>query len=128
MKMTLSTFLVLALIGALAGIISGLVGVGGGIIMVPLFILFLGISQHNAQGLSLAVMLPPVTFLAVYNYHTAGSGGNIDWRIALTVALLFMIGGYVGSKIALQIDQRILKKIFGVMMLLVALKLIFSNK
>lgn len=125
--MTLTTILILILIGLLAGILSGLVGVGGGIIMVPLFILFLGLNQYNAQGLSLAVMLPPVTFLAVYNYHTAGEGGNIDWKIALIVSVLFIIGGFLGSKIALQIDQRMLKKIFGAMMLIVAIKLIFSK-
>ncbi len=125
--MTTTTIIILIIIGISAGILSGLVGVGGGIIMVPLFVLFLGLTQHNAQGLSLAVMLPPVTFLAVYNYHTAGTGGNIDWRIALTVSILFIIGGFIGSKIALQIDQRILRKIFGVFMLLVAVKLIFTK-
>ena len=124
--MTTGTVLTLIIIGLAAGILSGLVGVGGGIIMVPLFILFLGLSQHNAQGLSLAVMLPPVTFLAVYNYHKAG-GGSIDWRVALIVSVLFIIGGFLGSKIALQIDQRMLRKIFGVMMLIVAFKLIFSK-
>ncbi|OGS71438.1 MAG: permease [Flavobacteria bacterium RIFCSPLOWO2_12_FULL_35_11] len=125
--MTVTTILILIIIGLSAGILSGLVGVGGGIVMVPLFVLFLGLTQHNAQGLSLAVMLPPVTFLAVYNYHTAGTGGNIDWRIALTVSLLFAIGGFIGSKIALQIDQRMLRKIFGVFMLFVAVKLIFTK-
>jgi len=127
MKMTTATIITLIIIGLSAGILSGLVGVGGGIIMVPLFVLFLGLTQHNAQGLSLAVMLPPVTFLAVYNYHTAGTGGNIDWRIAVTVSILFIIGGFIGSKIALQIDQRMLRKIFGVFMLLVAVKLIFTK-
>lgn len=125
--MTISTIITLIIIGLLAGVLSGLVGVGGGIIMVPLFVIFLGLTQHNAQGLSLAVMLPPVTFLAVYNYHQAGDGGNIDWRIALTVSLLFIIGGFLGSKLALQIDQRILKKVFGVFMLIVAIKLIFTK-
>ncbi|WP_298263379.1 TSUP family transporter [Lutibacter sp.] len=124
--MTLTTIITLIFIGLLAGILSGLVGVGGGIIMVPLFVLFLGLTQHNAQGLSLAVMLPPVTFLAVYNYHKAG-GGSIDWKVALIVSTLFIIGGFIGSKLALQIDQRMLKKIFGVMMLVVAIKLIFSK-
>jgi uncharacterized membrane protein YfcA len=127
MKMTVTTILILIIIGLSAGILSGLVGVGGGIIMVPLFVLFLGLTQHNAQGLSLAVMLPPVTFLAVYNYHTAGTGGNIDWRIAIMVSILFIIGGFIGSKIALQIDQRMLRRIFGVFMLLVAVKLIFTK-
>ena len=124
--MTITTILALIIIGLLAGILSGLVGVGGGIIMVPLFVIFLGLTQHNAQGLSLAVMLPPVTFLAVYNYHKAG-GGSIDWKVALIVSTLFIVGGFVGSKMALQLDQRILKKIFGLMMLVVAIKLIFSK-
>lgn len=125
MKMTITTILILIIIGLSAGILSGLVGVGGGVIMVPLFVLFLGLTQHNAQGLSLAVMLPPVTFLAVYNYQKAG--GGIDWRVALTVSLLFVIGGFIGSKIALQIDQRMLKKVFGFLMLIVAIKLIFTK-
>lgn len=125
--MTITTIITLVLIGLIAGILSGLVGVGGGIIMVPLFVLVLGLTQHNAQGLSLAVMLPPVTFLAVYNYHTAGDGGNIDWRVALTVSVLFIVGGFLGSKLALRIDQQVLKRVFGVFMLLVALKLIFTK-
>ncbi|MBL4744859.1 MAG: sulfite exporter TauE/SafE family protein [Flavobacteriaceae bacterium] len=122
--MTLTTLLLLIIIGLCAGTLSGLIGIGGGIIMVPLFVLFLGISQHNAQGLSLAVMLPPVTFLAVYNYHKEG---EIDWKIAIVVSIMFIIGGYFGSKLALQIDQRILKKIFGGLMLIVALKLLFTK-
>lgn len=124
MKMTITTIFTLIIIGLLAGILSGLVGVGGGIIMVPLFILFLGLTQHNAQGMSLAVMLPPVTFLAVYNYHKAGV---INWKAAIIVSILFIIGGYLGSKLALQIDQKTLKKIFGLVMLIVAFKLIFSK-
>ncbi len=125
MKMTVSTVIILILIGLIAGVLSGFVGVGGGIIMVPLFVLFLGLGQHNAQGLSLAVMLPPVTFLAVYNYHHAG--GGIDWKVALIVSVLFIIGGFIGSKLALQIDQRLLKKIFGFVMLIIAIKLIFTK-
>ncbi|MGV8946035.1 MAG: TSUP family transporter [Lutibacter sp.] len=127
MKMTVTTILILIIIGLSAGVLSGMVGVGGGIIMVPMFVLFLGLTQYNAQGLSLAVMLPPVTFLAVYNYHTAGNGGNIDWRIAITVSILFVLGGFIGSKIALQIDQRMLRKIFGIFMLFVAIRLILTK-
>ena len=123
--MTLSTVLILIVIGLIAGILSGLVGVGGGILMVPMFVIFLGITQHNAQGMSLAVMLPPVTFLAVYNYHKAG---EIDWRMALIVSAVFIIGGFFGSKIALKIDQLTLKRIFGVMMLIAAIKLMFFSK
>ena len=95
--MTLSTIIILLIIGLLAGVLSGMVGVGGGILMVPMFVFFLGLTQHNAQGMSLAVMLPPVTFFAVYNYHKSG---EIDWKMALIVSLLFFIGGFIGSKIA----------------------------
>ncbi|GAB1309734.1 sulfite exporter TauE/SafE family protein [Urechidicola sp. KH5] len=125
MKMTLTTILILLIIGLAAGILSGLVGVGGGILMVPMFVFLLGMTQHNAQGMSLAVMLPPVTFLAVYNYHKAG---EVDWKMAIIASALFFIGGYVGSKMALRIDQLLLKRIFGVMMLVVAIKLIFFSK
>ena len=82
-------------------------------------------SQHNAQGMSLAVMLPPVTFLAVYNYHKAG---EVDWKIAIIVSTVFIIGGFIGSKFALKIDEVILKKVFGVLMLAVAIKLLFFSK
>ena len=123
--MTLSTILILVIIGLCAGVLSGLVGVGGGVIMVPLFVLLLGLTQHNAQGMSLAVMLPPVTFLAVYNYHKAG---EVNWKLALIASAVFIIGGFLGSKLALKIDQLLLKKIFGVFMLIIAVKLIFFSK
>tara|TARA_B110000285_G_C14929079_1_gene516484 strand:- start:44 stop:421 length:378 start_codon:yes stop_codon:yes gene_type:complete len=125
MKMTLITFFILVFIGLSAGVLSGLVGVGGGILMVPMYVLFLGLSQHNAQGLSLAVMLPPVTFIAVYNYHKAG---EVDWKLALVVSAFFVIGGLFGSKIALKIDQLTLKRIFGGLMLIAAIKLMFFSK
>jgi hypothetical protein len=125
MKMTVTTIILLIIIGLLAGLLSGLIGIGGGIIMVPLFIVLLGLSQHNAQGMSLAVMLPPVTFLAVYNYHKAG---QVDWKMALVASAVFIIGGYVGSKFALKIDQAILRKIFGIVMLVIAVKMIFFSK
>jgi len=123
--MTTSTILFLIIIGLCAGLLSGLIGIGGGIIMVPLFVFLLGMSQHNAQGMSLAVMLPPVTFLAVYNYHKAG---EVDWKMALIASAVFIVGGFIGSKFALKIDEVILKKIFGVLMLVVAIKLLFFSK
>lgn len=122
--MTTSLVLTLIVIGLLAGFLSGLIGVGGGIIMVPLFVLFLGFSQHQAQGLSLAVLLPPVTFLAVYNYYQAGA---IDWRYALIVSSIFIVGGFIGSKVALSIDQQTLKKVFGGILMLISLKLILGK-
>lgn len=105
--MTLHTILLLILIGILAGILSGLVGVGGGVIMVPLLVFLLGFSQHQAQGTSLAVLVVPVTGIAVYNYFKEG---YIDWRYAAIIAVFFVVGGYFGSKMAINIDQKILKK------------------
>lgn len=122
--MTVTLVLTLVIIGLLAGFLSGLIGVGGGIIMVPMFLIFLGLTQHQAQGLSLAVLLPPVTFMAVYNYHQAGA---IDWRFALIVSAVFIIGGFIGSKVALSIDQQTLKKVFGGILLLIAAKLILGK-
>ena len=123
--MTLSTVLLLILIGLAAGLLSGLVGVGGGIIMVPLFAVLLGYSQHGAQGMSLAVMLPPVTFLAAYNYHKAGA---VDWKMALIVSGVFVIAAFFGSKIAMKINETTLKKAFGFLMLVISLKMIFFSK
>ena len=115
--------LILIGIGILAGILSGLVGVGGGIVMVPLFVYLLNFTQHNAQGLSLAVMLPPVTYFAVNNYSNTAP---INWYYMITIAILFSIGGFIGSKIALKINQKSLKKIFAVLQIIVAVKMIFD--
>lgn len=122
--MSLTTILILIVIGVAAGVLSGVVGVGGGIIMVPALIYFMAMSQHEAQGTSLAVMLPPIGLLAAWNYHKAGA---LNWKFAIIMALAFIIGGYFGSKIALSIDQRMLKKIFGIVMLLVSAKLILGK-
>ena len=115
--------LILIGIGILAGVMSGLVGVGGGIVMVPLFVYLLNFTQHNAQGLSLAVMLPPVTYFAVSNYN---HNEPINWYFMAAIAILFSIGGFIGSKIALRINQKSLKKIFAVLQLIVAIKMIFD--
>ncbi len=123
--MTPTTIITLIIIGILAGFLSGMVGIGGGILMVPMFVFFMGLTQHAAQGVSLAVMLPPITLLAVYNYHKAG---ELDWKIAAITSILFVIGGYFGSKVALKIDQLTLKRIFGVLMFFTAIKLMFFSK
>ena len=122
--MSIQIILSLVLIGILAGILSWLVGVGGGVIMVPLLVLLLGFSQHQAQGTSLAVLVVPVTAVAVYNYYKEGF---IDWRYAAIIAVFFVIGGYFGSKIAIGFDQRMLKKIFGVILLLIAGKILLEK-
>ena len=122
--MDIQVVLSLVLIGILAGILSGLVGVGGGVIMVPLLVLLLGFNQHQAQGTSLAVLVVPVTAVAVYTYHKEGF---IDWRYVGLIAMFFVIGGYFGSKIAVGLDQKMLKKVFGFILLIIAGKMLLGK-
>jgi uncharacterized membrane protein YfcA len=112
-------------IGVLAGILSGFMGVGGGVVMIPLMMLLLGYDQHQAQGMSLAVLAVPVTFVAAYTYHK--SGYPINWKFAVIVAVFFVVGGFLGSKLAVKIDQVILKKVFAIILLIVAIRLYFSK-
>ena len=114
----------LIVIGLLAGILSGVLGVGGGLIMIPLMVILLGYNQHEAQGTSLAVLAIPVTFFAAYNYY---SEGFVNWKFALIIALSFAVGGYFGSKFAISINQSMLKKIFGVILLIAAYKMFFGK-
>lgn len=123
--MNLTVLVSLIIIGLAAGILSGFMGVGGGVVMIPLMMLFLGFDQHEAQGMSLAVLAVPVTFIAAYTYHT--SGHPINWKFAIIIALFFVVGGYIGSKFAVKIDQSILKKIFASILVIAALKLFFSK-
>lgn len=123
--MNLTLILSLVAIGLLAGILSGFMGVGGGVVMIPLMILFLGYNQHESQGLSLAVLAVPVTFVAAYTYHT--SGHPINWKYALVIALCFVLGGFIGSKFAVAINQNLLKKIFAVVLVVAAIKMFFGK-
>lgn len=114
----------LMLIGLFAGFASGMIGIGGGVVIVPALIYFLHLSQHEAQGVSIGMLLMPVGFLAAYNYHKSG---NFHFNYSLVIGLTFVAGAFLGSKLSLNIDQAIMRKIFGVIMLLLALKMIFSK-
>ena len=122
--MSASSIAILLVIGLCAGILSGFVGVGGGIIIVPALVIFLGFSQHVAQGTSLGMMLPPIGILAVMNYYKSG---NIDMKASLILCLTFVVGGYLGSKLSIAIDQKVVKKIFAVIMLIASVKLLMSK-
>jgi uncharacterized protein len=124
MKMSTSMLLVLIVIGIITGIMAGMLGIGGAIIMIPALVFLMGFSQQMAQGTSLAVMLPPVGIIAAYNYYKAG---HVDIKVAVILAVCFLIGSYFGSKAALTIPQPVLKKVFGVLLLLVAAKMLFSK-
>jgi len=122
--MSILTFIILIIIGLLAGILSGLVGVGGGILIIPLLIIFLGLTQHEAQGTALLTMLPPIGILAAINYC---KGGFVKWEYAIVIAFTFVIGGYLGSKLSLSLPPQTVRRVFGVIMLLGAIKLISSK-
>jgi uncharacterized membrane protein YfcA len=122
--MTVTQLLLLAIIGLMAGVFSGTFGVGGAIIVIPSLIFFLGLSQHQAQGTSLAFMIPPVTMMAALNYS---KNGYVNWRFAVVLAIMFVVGTYFGSMLSVSIPEKILKKMFGGLLLLVALKIIFSK-
>lgn len=122
--MTLQIILSLILIGILAGVLSGLVGVGGGIIMVPLLVMFFNFNQHEAQGTSLAVLAVPVTAVAVFNYYKEG---QINLKYAAIIAVFFVLGSIVGSKLALTLDQKVLKKVFAVVLLAIAGKMLWDK-
>ena len=125
-NMTAQIIIIIVIIGLAAGILSGLVGIGGGIILVPALIYFLQYTQHQAQGTSLGVLALPVVLVAFLNYyHKCKSMGQpIDWRIILLLAAGFVIGGYLGSSLALKIDKDSLKKIFAAILFYTAIKML----
>lgn len=122
--MTSQAIIILALIGISAGILSGFVGIGGGIVIVPALIYFLGLTQHEAQGTSLFVLVLPVVFLAMMNYWKTD---NVNWRFGLVIASTFIIGGYIGSKLALKLSPGMVKLIFGLIMAYVSFRLVVSG-
>jgi len=122
--MTFQTIVLLVLIGIVSGILSGFVGVGGGIIIVPALIFLLGMTQLGAQGTSLFVLLLPIGILAVMNYWKAG---QINLSYGLVVSLAFVIGGYFGSKFALKISPNLVRLIFGIIMVLISAKMLYSG-
>lgn len=124
--MTAQLVITALLIGLAAGMLSGLVGVGGGIIMVPALVFFMTYTQHQAQGTSLAVLTLPVVILAsFYYYHQCQKLGTpIDLKIVGLLAAGFIVGGFFGSKMALAINQDALKKIFALILFYTAFKML----
>ena len=123
--MATHTVIILLVIGLIAGMLSGLVGVGGGIIVVPALVYFLGFSQHQAQGSSLGLLLPPVGILAVMNYYKKG---YLDIKVVAIMCAAFIIGAYFGSKFSLYLPEDKLKKYFAVILLLIAGKMLLLDK
>ena len=119
------TIVILLVIGLSAGMLSGMVGIGGGIIIVPSLVYFLGFSQHMAQGTSLGLLLPPIGILAVVNYYKKG---YIDVKVIVIMCVAFIIGAFMGSKLSLSISEEKLKKIFAIVLLVIAGKMLLFDK
>ena len=123
--MTAQTIILILIIGLAAGVLSGMVGVGGGIIVVPALVYFLAFSQQQAQGTSLGLLLLPAGIFAVINYYKEG---YVDYRVVGVLALGFILGSFFGSKIALSLPQETVKKVFAILMLIVSIKMLFLDK
>ncbi|MBC7947126.1 MAG: sulfite exporter TauE/SafE family protein [Chitinophagaceae bacterium] len=119
--MNAESILLLMTVGLFAGMLSGLVGVGGGIIIVPALVFFLGFTQLQAQGTSLGLLLLPVGVFAVMNYYKAG---HIDFKVVGVMSIAFVAGGWIGSKLALRLDQDTVKKIFAIVLFYTAFRLL----
>ena len=120
----MTNFITYIFLGVLAGILSGLIGIGGGLIIIPALVFGFGFSQHTAQGTTLALMVPPIGILAAWTYY---KGGYVDVRVAGLICLGFIFGGLLGAKIATHVSSNVLEKIFGAALLLVSLKMIFGK-
>jgi hypothetical protein len=119
--MSIYELTILIIAGLIAGTASGALGIGGGIVVVPTLVFLLGLSQHSAQGTSLAFMLPPIGLLAAINYYKSG---YVNIKYAIVLVLAFFIGSYLGSVISINLPDKILKKAFGILMLFAGIKMI----
>ena len=125
MNINLITILGLLVLGLLAGYLSSMVGIGGGVVIVPALVMVFAISQKMAQGTSLVMLLPPIGLLAVINYYKAG---YVDFKVAGILIVAFIAGSYFGSKMALNLEESTLKRIFGVFLMIMAVKYLFFSK
>lgn len=123
--MTAELVIIILLIGLAAGMLSGLVGVGGGLIVIPALVFFLGFNQHQAQGTSLGLLLLPVGILAVINYYNKG---HVDVKVVAIMSIAFIAGGWIGSKLALRLSEDMVKKVFAVFLFYSAFKLLEWDK
>lgn len=111
-------------LGLLAGYFSGLVGIGGGIIIVPVLVMLFGMSQHQAQGTTLALMVPPIGILAAMTYYQKGF---VDIKVSALVCVGFVLGGYLGGKMSVAIPEQTLKTVFACLLIVVGLRMLLTG-
>ncbi len=110
------------IVGIVAGICGGMFGIGGGTILIPVLVYLFGLTQLQAQGTTLAIMVPPIGLLAALRYYYSG---NVKLGMAAFICLGFFVGGLIGANFVQNIPEPLLKKIFGVFLLLISLRMIF---
>jgi len=118
----MTNIIICLLIGLVAGTLSGLLGIGGGIIIVPALVYIFGMSQHQAQGTTLALMVPPIGLLAAWTYYKEG---YVDLKVAALICLGFFLGGLLGASLSMDISEEMLKKSFGIIFMAIAIKMTF---
>lgn len=123
--MSVQTIIILILIGVAAGMLSGMVGIGGGIVIVPALVYFLAFDQKSAQGTTLGLLLFPVGILGVIQYYKQG---HVDFKVVLIVAVGFILGSFFGSKISLSMSDEKVKRFFAIVIMLVAIKMLFFDR
>jgi uncharacterized membrane protein YfcA len=114
----------LIILGLIAGVASGLIGIGGGIIIIPALVFIFGLSQQEAQGTTLALLVPPIGILAAWTYYKQG---YVDMKVALLICLGFVVGSLIGARFATGLSTAMLQKVFGVFLLLMSAKLLFFS-
>ncbi len=123
--MEVQNVIIIALIGIVSGILGGMFGLGGAVIIIPALVMVLGYSQQMAQGTTLMMMVPPIGALAAFQYYQKGF---VDIKAAFIMAAFFFVGGYLGARFATNLPQEILKKIFAIMLIVIAIKMLFFGK
>jgi uncharacterized membrane protein YfcA len=123
--MTAEIVALIMIIGFAAGMLGGMIGIGGGLIVVPALVYFLSFSQHKAQGTSLGLLVLPVAILGVINYYKKG---YVDVKAVGLLSIGFILGSFLGSKWALNLPQDSLKKLFAIFLLILAIKMLFFDK
>lgn len=112
------------LLGLLAGVLSGMIGIGGGVIIVPSLIFLFGFTQQEAQGTTISLLVPPIGILAAWTYYQQG---YVNFKVAGLICLGFVLGGLLGARIAINLPSELLEKVFGIALLLIAIRMIFNH-
>lgn len=120
----MTNYLLYILVGLITGLVSGLIGIGGGGILIPILVFFFGMTQHQSQGTTLAVLVPPVGLLAAMTYYKQG---YVNLEMAAFMAAGFFVGGLLGARVAIGLSGAVLEKVFGVFLLLISVKMIFGK-